>query len=204
MRPLRLLKQVTDTYISNKGNIYNNPVQIYAHAREAESWSHAKAIGIFQNHGATVTTAGDDYPSGRSQAVSQNGQQRSGRARSAGGFPPGNVVTLFGPTAISTTDTGFRAMSAVNAVPMSESGRGYSQSAASTTFRWETVPARTGTGKESLVFTDSLAYTERSPLSKGISESGGGPTALAQANEAVAMSMADSNYNDRWSTGNKK
>jgi hypothetical protein len=54
------------------------------------------------------------------------------------------------------------------------------------------------------VFTDSLGYTERGPLSNGISESGGGPTAVAQAGEATAMSQADTNDNDRFGFGNRR
>ncbi|KIZ04755.1 hypothetical protein MNEG_3198 [Monoraphidium neglectum] len=193
----RGLRQVTDSYTTQGGNQYRNPVQIYAHAREAEAWSHARAIGIYQNQGAQVTAAGDTYPSGRSQALSQGGQDRGARVRSTGGFPPANVLSLFGPTAIATTELGFRAMSAVNAIPMIRSnndntGNPFRTSSASTTSRWETVEPRQGSGRERLVFTDSLGYTERGPLSNGISESGGGPTA------------ADTNDNDRFGFGNRR
>lgn len=175
-----------------------------APAPQAEAWSHARAIGIYQNQGATVTTAGDTYPAARSQAVTQNGQQgRRGRARAAGGVAPANPISLFGPTAIATTEQGFRAMSAVNGMPMQER-RGYRQAAASTTSRWEMALPRQGTGKgkERLVFTESLGYTAYAPLSNGISENGGGPTAVATAGEAVAMSQADVAENDRYGFGN--
>lgn len=204
----RRLKQVTDSFGTQGSNPMNNPVQVYAHAREAEAWSHARAIGIYLNQGAMVTVAGDTYPAGRSQAVSENGQQRAGRARAAGGVAPANPITLFGPTAISTTEQGFRAMSAVNGMPMIHSGPNTGTtlrpSSASSTFRWEAVAPRSGTGKERLVFTESLGYTERGPLSNGISENGGGPTAVAQAGEAVSMSQADTLENERYGFGNKK
>jgi hypothetical protein len=34
---MRKLRQVTDSFISSGGNPYNNPLQIYAHAREVRS-----------------------------------------------------------------------------------------------------------------------------------------------------------------------
>ncbi|KAI8476729.1 MAG: hypothetical protein J3K34DRAFT_463711 [Monoraphidium minutum] len=204
----RALHQVTDSYVGQGGNQYNNPVQIYAHAREAEAWSHARAIGIYLNQGGTVTTAGDTYPAGRGIAVSQNGQSRGGRARAAGGAAPANPISLFGPTAIATTEQGFRAMSAVNGVPMIDNrpatGSSLSASTGSTTFRWEAVVPRQGTGASRNVFTESLGYTERGPLSNGISENGGGPTAMASAGDAVAMSQADTPENDRFAWGRRR
>jgi hypothetical protein len=170
-------------------------------APQAEAWSHSKAIGIFQKHpSATVVTSGELYPAGRSQAVTSNGQAVRGRARSAGGFVAANPVTLFGQTAIATTDLGARAFSGSNAVPMIERREGYRAVAASTNMRWEAVPARqgTGAGKERLTFTESSGSNDLAPLSSGISMNGGGPMAHAAAGQAVAMSFADTNDNERF------
>lgn len=200
-RPLRALSQVTDTFVTPGGNPYTNPLQIYAHAREAEAWSHAKAIGIFQKHpSATVVTSGEQlYPAGRSQAVTQNGQQRGGLARSAGGFVTGNPVTLFGVTAISSTDLGARAFAGERSVPMTpEPSSGYASAVGNTLRRWDAVPGRRGTGKERIQYDFATSFTEKAPLSKGVSENGGGPMAHAAAGEAVSMSFADTNDNDRF------
>jgi hypothetical protein len=132
--------------------------------------------------------------------VTQNGQSSSGRARSAGGFVQGNPVTLFGQTAIATTDLGARAFSGSNAVPMQNDRQpgNLRQASATTAMRWEAVPMRQGTGKERLVYTESSGSTDLAPLSKGISENGGGPMAHAAAGQAVAMSFADTNDNARF------
>jgi hypothetical protein len=171
---------------------------------QAESWSHAKAIGIFQKHpSATVVSAGEQFPAGRGQAVVQNGQGGVGRAqRAASGFGAGNPVTLFGQTAIASTDLGARAFAGERAIPMAPEkqpgGPGYQTAMGTTAARWNAVPQRTGTGKERLVYEYATASTERAPLSKGISENGGGPMAHAAAGEAVAMSFADTNDNARY------
>jgi hypothetical protein len=89
----------------------------------------------------------------------------------------------------------------VNGMPMLRSttpSSDYSTSSASSTFRWRPIEARQGFGRERLVFLDSLGFTEQGPLSNGISETGGGPTAVAQAGEAVAMSQADTPENERY------
>lgn len=168
---------------------------------QAEAWSHAKAIGIFQKHPtATVVTAGDVlFPAGRGQAVTQNAQQRGGVARSAAGFAAGNPVTLFGVTAIASTDVGARAFAGERSVPMTpEPGSGYKVAVGNSLRRWDAVPARRGPNRLPNLYEFATAATERAPLSKGVSENGGGPMAHAAAGEAVSMSFADTNDNDRY------
>jgi hypothetical protein len=109
-------------------------------------------------------------------------------------------VTLFGQTAIASTELGARAFAGSNAIPMVDREPGALRAAvANTNRRWDAVPGRSG--RRGIGFEYATGYTERAPLSSGISNNGGGPMASASAGEAVAMSFADTPENDRWGGG---
>jgi hypothetical protein len=141
-----------------------------------------------------IVYASDLWPAARTAANTRNGEQAGGRAQSAGG-PFGNPVYTFGVVAHAATDTErARAFSGTDTLPMmpNQADRGnYAQSKATTTGQWDVQQLRRTTGYTHQVYVDSVAVNGLPPLSHGISNVGGGPTAVAAAGQAVAIANAD-------------
>ncbi|GBF93430.1 hypothetical protein Rsub_06563 [Raphidocelis subcapitata] len=201
----------TDTIASPGSNPLKSGTATFSQAREAEVRANSKALGIYHNEATRVAIAGDLLPGARHVAATHGGL-------TVAGGPMGAAVHAFGPSAMAITDTGVRAFAGSGAMQARPSDRAPSEVAiGSTTKVWQTPPTRATTGKTKDVQTDrraslsagfwgggggtelvlrNIGYTDPAPLSSGISGVGGGPIAIASANEAVAMSNADTQANE--------
>ena len=104
--------------------------------------------------------------------------------------------TRLAPNALSTTlPKPGRAISASEGVMIEAARDGGAQGAGTDLFAQ--FPVRRASAPGGLALTDSFGVTDVQPRSSGISGVGGGPTAVAAAGEAVAMSYADSLENER-------
>ncbi|GBF88696.1 F-type H+-transporting ATPase subunit gamma [Raphidocelis subcapitata] len=193
----RRLRQAVET----KATQGRNPIRgnyLFTQAREAEAKANPRSAGMHHNEARMIVYASDLYPAARQGVTTRNGEQPGGRARSNGG-PAGNSVYAFGVVAHAATDTErARAMSGSDVMPMmpDQAERdNYVQSKAATTAQWDVQQLRRTTGKTNQVYIDSIAVNDLPPLSHGISNVGGGPTAIAEAGQAVAVANADTPVN---------
>jgi hypothetical protein len=153
-------------------------------------------MGIYHNEASVMSVASDLVPAARSAASTHNAEQGRGRASGSGGAMGGSNFEAFGPVAMSATSTGARAVSASHSIALVANHKESEAAHGASSAVFEQGYLRTGAGR-SQVFTDSMGVTERAPTASAISNVGGGPVAIAEANEAVALANADTPRNDR-------
>lgn len=130
--------------------------------------------------------------------MTHGGEDEAGRTRSGGGNFLGAAIQAFGPVAIAATSTGARAFSGANAMPLiAQDHLDHDASHGATTVLYDVSNLRSGgAGKLHSAYTDSIGVTYLAPLSSGISNTGGGPIAIASAGQAVAVANADTLRNE--------
>jgi hypothetical protein len=178
------------------GSKTHRALRMHARATQAEAKSHSSTMGMFHNEATVFSVASDSAPGARSSVATHDGEAGpAGRASSAGGSIQGSNFEAFGPVALSATSTGARAVSASHAIALVRDHAPSQAAHGATSSVYEHVALRAGSGKMHDVFTDSVGVTEIAPSASAISNVGGGPVAIAQANEAVALANADTPRN---------
>jgi hypothetical protein len=157
--------------------------------KKAEARSHASSTGIAHNEASFVTIAGDAYPAARGATATHASEQSAGRGASTGGAFPAVSIAAFGPVAEAGTSTGARAFSGADALPLLPQDHADPEAAhGATSSVFEPANLRSRPA-------ESVGVTGLPPRSVGVSNAGGGPTSVAEAGEAVAMSIADTPRN---------